>query len=709
MPESRPPRAGLNRSPGLVTMRSLVIGLAALAIGAATMVRATETPPPEDPASGALQLRTSRGTTLNAVRLGTDMQVDVTGQTARVKVVQAFRNTGTEWVEATYLYPLPEDGAVDSLKMVVGQRVIVGEIHRREEARQIYETAKAEGQRAGLVEQQRPNMFTNKVANIGPGETVLIEIEFQAPVRRVNGEYSIRLPLVTGERYIPARTAVSAAGKADAAAITAPVAAPGQGMLNPVSIQVRLRPGFIPTGVVSPYHRVDMVEDGAAERVVTLAGGPVPADRDFELRWRSAETQPSVGLFRESMGRDRYLMAVVSPPAPDRRRPVPPRELVFVIDNSGSMSGESMDQAKASLKLALQSLTPADRFNVIRFDDSMTELFERPVPATREQVALAQRYADTLEAQGGTEMLPALHEALVDDTPTDAGRVRQVVFMTDGSIGNEDEMLAALGSDRGRSRVFMIGIGSAPNTFLMNRMAEVGRGTYVNISDTSEVAARMRIFLDRLTRPVATELTVAASGGAEFTPAILPDLYDGEPLVVLAKTRRVSGQLTVTGVTDGRRWTRTVDLSEAVEAPGVARLWAKRRITDIEVEDRLGDSDGTAATEAIAKLGLQYSLVTRETSLVAVDKTPARPDGARLREEDLPLNLPTGWDFEGLFGGPVGDRAASAKPEDAAELLELPQTAANWGTSAWLGLWLALFGAGGLWLQRRPFQRRRQA
>lgn len=273
--------------------------------------------------------------------------------------------------------------------------------------------------------------------------------------------------------------------------------------------------------------------------------------------------------------------------------------------------------------------------------------------------------------------------------------------MTDGSIYNEDEMLAALGQDRGRSRVFMIGIGSAPNTFLMNRMAEVGRGTYLNISDTSEVAARMQVFLERLTRPVATELTVTGPEGADFTPSVLPDLYEGEPLVVLAKTRRSSGRLTVTGVTDGRRWTRTVDLAQAVDGPGVARLWARRRITDIEVEDRLSQSDGTAATEAIAKLGLEFSLVTRETSLVAVDKTPARPDGARLREEELPLNLPKGWDFDSLFGGPVGDRAASAKPEGAAELLELPQTAANWATSSWIGLWLALFGTGGLWLQRR--------
>jgi len=695
----RLPRRPVWRGVGLL----FAIALAVTAI--ASLVSAREAPEGDldEPSAGALQLRTSRGTVSSAVRLGTDMQVTVTGQSARVKVVQAFRNTGREWVEATYLYPLPEDGAVDSLKMVVGQRVIAGEIHRREEAREIYETAKAEGQRAGLVEQQRPNMFTNRVANIGPGETVLIEIEYQAPVRRVSGEYSIRLPLAVGPRYIAERSLATAAGRADARATSAPVAVPGQGVtLNPVSITVDLRPGFAPARIVSPYHPVRIAEAGATGRTVTLAAGEVPADRDFELRWRTADTEPTVGLFRERLNGHHYLMAVINPPAPDRSRPAPPRELVFVIDNSGSMSGESMEQARASLKLALDTLTRADRFNVIRFDDTMTELFDRPVQATPDQLALAHRFADSLDANGGTEMLPALQAALVDDTPGDRERVRQVIFLTDGAIYNEDEMLAALGADRGRSRVFMVGIGSAPNTFLMNRMAEVGRGTYTNISDTTEVTARMTELLDRLTRPVATGLTIASDGGAQFAPEVLPDLYEGEPLVLLARSRRAAGRVTVSGVTDGRRWNRTVDLGQAVEGPGVARLWAKRRITDIEVEDSLGDSDGAAAAEAIARLGLEFSLVTRETSLVAVDRTPARPEGARLTEEELPLNLPKGWDFDHLFGGPLAEgRAPGVNPDDPAQLLELPQTAAGWATPLLNGLMLLLTGVGGLWLMRR--------
>jgi len=670
----------------------------------ASLAHARQLAPDNEVTSGSLLLRARDGATPSAVQLGTDMDVTVTGLTARVKVVQAFRNTSRDWVEATYLYPLPEDGAVDSLKMVVGQRVIIGEINRRAAAREIYEQAKAEGRAAGLVEQQRPNMFTNRVANIGPGETVLIEIEYQAPVRRLAGEYGFRLPLVVGPRYAP-----PGASAADAAATRAPVLDPRRHAgVNPVSITVRLNPGFAPTGIVSPYHAIQIVEGAGSTRTITLKEGSAPSNRDFELRWRSAENAPGVELFRQRVRADDYLMALVSPPERSRRRTPPVRELVFVIDNSGSMSGDSMRQAKESLKLALRSLSPADRFNVIRFDDSMTELFDKPVLATREQIALALRYADQLEASGGTEMLPALRAALVDDTPEDARRVRQVIFLTDGSISNEDQMLAALGANRGRSRVFMVGIGSAPNTFLMNRMAEVGRGAYTHIGDTREVITRMSALLDRLTRPVLTDLRVVTHGGdAEFAPADLPDLYEGEPLVLLARASNLRGSITVSGMLDGRPWSRRLNLNQAEEGVGVAKLWARRRITDAEVGQRLGQISAEEAARTIAQLGLDFSIVTRETSLVAVDRTPSRPQGASLTEEELPLNLPAGWDFDRIFGAPApdGDRSSKAETDDPGVPFDLPQTATAWALSMWSGLGLALIGGLGLMILRRRRRR----
>ncbi len=684
---------------------SLIFLLSLAAVMAFTMARAAGNPEEEERiAAGTLILHPrGRGADLPAVRLGTHFEVHVSGPIARTRVVQAFRNTGREWAAATYLYPLPENAAVDSLKMVVGQRVIVGEIRRRAEATEIYERAMREGQKAALVEQQRPNMFTNRVANIAPGETVLIEIEYQAPVSVRAGDYSLRLPLVVGPRYVPPRTLNSRAAIADADAVTAPLLDPRRtGPLNPVSIEIHLQPGFPIANLDSPYHRIDARAGPGGGRIVRLAAGEVPADRDFELRWRSAAADATIGLFRERRGDEDYLMAMLTPPVDDRRRRPAPRELIFVIDNSGSMSGDSMEQAKTSLIHALMTLTPTDRFNVIRFDDTMTQLFEAPVAATREQVALAERFTHNLEANGGTEMLPALRAALVDPTPGD-GRIRQLIFMTDGAISNEAEMLEALGRSRGRSRVFMIGIGSAPNSHLMSRMAEVGRGSYIHIGEGGEVNARMAELLDRLTRPAVTDLAVRINGSnATIAPSELPDLYAGEPLVVLARGAALAGTLEVSGRIGSAEWRRSVPLSEAVEGPGVAKSWARRRIAEIEVADMLGTIEDEQAADQIARLGLDFSLVSRETSLVAVDRTPARPRGARLTEEDLPLNLPHGWDFDALFGdNAAAARANGARPEEQAEPLDLPQTATEAGQLMRAGAFLLLLALGGLAVLRR--------
>lgn len=700
-----------NRKALLATAAIIVVAAPAVVLSTRLMAAESDSVDDDGPGSGTLML-TGPGIAraLPAVRLGTDMDVTVSGSIARVRVTQAFRNTSKQWMEASYLYPLPEDGAVDSLKMVVGNRVITGKIKVREDAQKIYEEAKAQGQKAGLVEQQRPNMFTNKVANVGPGETVMVSIEYQAPVRQVAGNFALRLPLVVGPRYVPPHSVQTAAGVADGKAVTsAPVLDPKAGKINPVSITVHLSPGFAPANVASPYHRVS-VDGAGTERTVRLAAGEAPSDRDFVLNWRSASADPTVGLFRQSLGGKDYVMASIVPAASTDNAAVPPREMVFVIDNSGSMSGASMDEAKASLVHALKTLRPQDRFNVIRFDDTMTKLFEHSVGATPDQVSTAVKFAEGLEASGGTEMLPALKAALADSAAAGGSdMVRQIIFMTDGEVSNEEEMAAAIGADRGRSRVFLVGIGSAPNTYLMSRMAEMGRGTFTHIGKAEEVTARMEALLDMLRRPALQDVKVRVDGSAvDLTPKMLPDVYAGEPLVLLGQTDRLAGTLTVSGRIAGRPWSQTVRLGDAAESPAVAKLWANRRVRDVETQRTLGKVDEGDADKTIADIGLAFSLVTRRTSLVAVDTTPSRPAGTPLRFEDLPINLPAGWDFDGLFGGEAAQAAlanashkAKAAAEDTPQAVELPETALNFTGALTQGLVFFLLGALGLLLLRR--------
>ncbi|MBR0720475.1 marine proteobacterial sortase target protein [Bradyrhizobium manausense] len=621
---------------------------------------------PGDAKSGSLLLKQD-GAYTEAIRLGIDVDITVSGPTLRTRVTQAFRNPTRDWVEATYVYPLATDGAVDTLKMVVGDRVIVGDIKERQQARIIYEQARRDGQKAALTEQERPNIFTNSVANIGPGETVLVQIEYQEPIHQSGNEYSLRVPLVVGPRYNPAPIVQSVDFRKDGSGwgatasdpvpdrdrISPEVADPARSApLNPTSITVHLNSGFALGEVKSHHHNVKIESPDNRTRVVTLADGTVPADRDFELTWKPvAEKAPSVGLFREHVGDADYLLAFVTPPAAEQATQKPlPREVVFVIDNSGSMGGTSIEQAKASLLYALGRLQPNDRFNVIRFDDTMDVLFPTSLPADAAHVGEATSFVRALQARGGTEMVPAMRAALTDKI-NDTNMVRQIVFLTDGAIGNEQQLFETITAMRGRSRIFMVGIGSAPNTYLMTRASELGRGAFTHIGSVEQVEERMRGLFAKLENPAVTGLSAKFSEAkADVTPAIIPDVYRGEPLVLAAKLDKLAGSLEIKGRVGDRPWSVTLPLQNAAEGKGLSKLWARRKIGDAEVARTLREMAPEDTDKTILALALDHQIVTRLTSLVAVDKTPNRPDGEPLKLSELPINLPAGWDFAKVFG-----------------------------------------------------------
>ena len=620
---------------------------------------------PGEMKSGALLLRsTQEGRYVEAPRLGTDVDLTVSGPTIRARITQVFHNPTDAWVEAVYVYPLPEGGAVDTMKMVIGDRIVVANIKEREQAKVIYEQAKTNGQKAALVEQERPNIFTNSVANIGPGETVLVQLEYQEPVHQSGDEFSLRVPLVVAPRYNPAPIVQSVDLRAegqgwgssdpvpDRDRITPKVLDPRDNApVNPVSISIKLQAGF-PLGEVKSHHHVVQVESPAdSTRVIKLMEGPVPADRDFELTWKPvAGKTPSVGVFRERIGNADYLLTFITPPSVAISEDQRPREIVFVIDNSGSMGGTSIVQAKAGLIYGLGRLRPTDRFNVIRFDHTMDVLYNASVSATPDNVARAKAFVSALQAQGGTEMIPPMRAALADSNRGDASYLRQVVFLTDGAIGNKQQLFDTIAAMRGRSRVFMVGIGSAPNSYLMNRAAELGRGTFTHIGSVEQVEERMRGLFEKLESPAVTNVSVSLPGDADMTPAVLPDLYRGEPLVIAARVASLKGTLDVKGTIGDQPWSVSVPLGNAAEGKGLSKLWARRKIADAEVARTMRQIGSDDADKRILTLALEHHLVTRLTSLVAVDETPSRPDGAKLSKADLPLNLPAGWDFDKVFG-----------------------------------------------------------
>src|SRR5499426_1821030 len=440
---------------------------------AGTTVNVAKFVTPAEMRSGSLLLKGEGDRFVEAPLVATDANIVVSGSTARGRITQIFHNPTNGWVEGIYVYPLSEGSAVDTLKMVIGQRIVVGDIEDRKKARELYEQAKAAGQKTALMEQERPNISTNSVANIGPGETVVVQIEYQEPVHQSAGVFTLRLPLVVAPRYNPTPLiqTVDLGGNGfgnvvdpvpDRDRIAPPVLDPRKhAPANPVSITVRLNAGF-PLGMIKSHHHSVAIEEVADNaRVIKLAEGPVPADRDFELTWTAASAAaPTVGVFRERINNADYLLAFVTPPPVPQAEEKRPRDVVFVIDNSGSMGGTSIVQAKASLIYALGRLQPGDRFNVSRFDHTMDVLFADVVPADQEHLAKARSFVTALQANGGTEMVPAMRAALTDHDNTDAAhaRLRQVVFLTDGAIGNEQQLFDTIVAMRGRSRVFMVGI-----------------------------------------------------------------------------------------------------------------------------------------------------------------------------------------------------------------------------------------------------------
>ncbi len=624
---------------------------------------------PNQAQTGSLLWKMAQGYT-TATTINTDVDMRISGLVARVSVRQEFRNEGTEWVEGVYVFPLPDKAAVDRMRMHIGDRFIEGEIREKEQAKKEYEQAKQAGKKTSLVQQQRANLFTTQVANVAPGELVVIEIEYLEDLRYEDGRFSIRFPMTLTPRYIPGSPLPDRQGNGwsadtdqvpDASTITPPQVTASNN--HRISLTAEINAGMPLEIIASRYHPVS-IQDQDDRYTVSLDGGQTPMDHDFELVWKPIPSaEPRAMAFRETIGGKPYHMLMVMPPDQDEAPPVQmPREAIFIIDSSGSMHGVSMSQAKRAVHLALKALQPGDRFNVIDFDSYTTPLYQQSQPATSANIQHALDFVKKLEANGGTEMRPALKFAV--DAPPPETHLKQIVFITDGSVGYEDEMFSMIEQKLGNARLFTVGIGSAPNSWFMRKAAEAGRGTYTFISALHEVREKMDGLFRKLEHPQVTGIEVQWPGNVlvDTYPSIVPDLYLGEPVTVRAQGShaflpgdvvRISGN-SVTGA-----WSTELALDEPVESAGVAALWARARIGELMDAERRGNSP-VVTRAAILETALTHHLVSKYTSLIAVDKTPVRPAGDPLSSEQVPNLMPYGQSVNAIFGFPATATGAPA-------------------------------------------------
>ena len=629
----------------------------------------------DDVQRGQLLFRTvDAGRYAPAPLVATEVDIAVGGIVARTVVRQHFVNPTQEWLEGRYVFPLPENAAVNRMTLTVGDRVIEAKIAERRAARKAYEAAKTQGRRAALVQQHRPNIFSNEVANIPPGGRIAVELHYLQQLRFDQGKFSLRFPLVVAPRFDPAsrtRHLVSQTPTpetpADAPPVVAPVRDPNsEPASNPVALTVTLDAGMSLTSVASPSHALAVENTGDGKRRIALADKAVPADRDFVLDWTPRlGPEPFTAFFRERVGDHVHVLAMIMPPAGSEVPAEPdPRDIVFILDRSGSMGGDSIRAARAALDTAIDRLGDSDRFNLIRFSDVTDSLFEEERAAEPANRMFAKLYLRSTDASGGTMMQPALHKALpASPDRGETNRLRQVVFVTDGAVSNETGLFRDIRARLGASRLFTVGIGSAPNSYFMRKAAEAGRGSFVYIGDIKQVGAKMSGLFEKLERPAMTGLAHGWQGAgdtvvsAESFPSAIPDLYMGEPVVLVSRlpADALDGGASLT-LTAGN-WTRQLALAEATPVSGIATLWARAKIMAL-MDSRHEGAPEAAVKAAVTRVGLTHSLVTRYTSLLAVEKTVSRPGGAPVLSGDVPLNLPHGWKFDKVFGDKLKKRAS---------------------------------------------------
>ncbi|MBS3763922.1 MAG: VWA domain-containing protein [Planctomycetes bacterium] len=611
-------------------------------------------PGEDEPGSGALLADVPGQTKEVPVPLKhTDVKAGISAYIASVTVTQQFHNPFDEKIEAKYVFPLPQNSAVNEFIMVIGDRRIRGIIREREEAEKIYHEARARGHVASLLTQERPNIFTQKVANIEPGKEIDVEIKYFNTLTYKDGWYEFVFPMVVGPRFNPpgstdgvgavARGAHGISGQDTEVQHLKPDERNG----HDISLSVEVDAGVSIEEMESKSHAVRVRKVSASKATVSLSPLDTIPNKDFVLRYRVAGERVKSALLTHRDKRGGFFTLMLYPPAQLRSLERHPMEMVFVLDCSGSMKGEPISQAKDAVKHALKKMGKNDTFQIIRFSNDSSQFGRNPVKASRQNVQKALRYVKNLHGGGGTMMIEGIKAAL--DFPHDERRLRTVAFLTDGYIGNEKDILAAVKQKVGSSRIFSFGVGSSPNRYLLNRMAKLGRGAvaYLGLHDSG--ADVMNKFFRHISHPALTDVKIdwGEMEVSEVYPREARDLFVGRPIVLTGRFRGIGRtRITVRGRAGGRDQQLAIraDLnSREATHRGLAEVWARAKIADL-YDQATYDSDPELPTR-IKNVALNYGLMSQYTSFVAVDSL-SQTAGDHGTTVAVPVPVPEGVKYE---------------------------------------------------------------
>ncbi|HAH04921.1 MAG TPA: hypothetical protein DCM05_00110 [Elusimicrobia bacterium] len=582
----------------------------------------------------------------------TAVQAEISGFVADVSLTQVFQNTADKPIEAVYVFPLPENAAVNEMTLTVADRVIKGQIKKRAEAREVYERAKLEGKTAALLDQERPNIFTQSVANIPPGKEVTVKLRYLQTLKYDHSVYTFVFPMVVGPRFSPGGGAVP-----DAARISAPPVKPSDRPGRNIALSLKLDAGIEVKEILSKSHQVTTkVLSGSKAEVLLDPADSIP-NKDFILTYQPAEKPVQTAVLSHKSGKEGYLTLMVQPKADFPLDQISPKELVFALDVSGSMMGHPLETSKALTRHCLDKMNPRDTFQILAFSAGNRVLFDKPLENTPENVARGKEALMGLRGGGGTHMLQAIQQVL--ETPKAPARLRIVMFMTDGFIGNEAEILSFVKEHQSGSRIFPLGVGSSPNRYLLEELALMGRGSvqYVRHGESSNKLEKIiEDFYDRIAKPYLTDLEVdwKELRVLDPTPSMMPDLFAGQPVYLHARYEKPgTARIELKGKLAGKPWKMPVQVTlPAKEAAHKAMgpLWARAKIADIERQMYKGENKDFV--NEITRLALAHQLVSRYTSFVAVDETPTVAKGQKPMTVPVENPIPEGTDYEGFYGAP---------------------------------------------------------
>lgn len=568
--------------------------------------------------------------------LKTEAKVNIAGVVANVELTQVYKNNGEKTIEAVYVFPMGTGSAIHAMRMKIEDRIIEAEIQKSEEAKQIYETAKKEGKIASLLEQERPNVFKMNVANIMPGDVVNVTVNYTELLVPEEGLYEFVFPTVVGPRYTGPDGGEVSTGEDWTAT---PYHKEGEKPSYAFNIEASLNTGIPITSLEVPSHKTKIEKDGGRATVRLDPEERKKGNKDFILRYSLQGNKVHSGLVMYQGEQENFFLLMMEPPKKVDIEMVPPREYIFVVDVSGSMNGFPLEVSKKLIQQMLDGLREKDFFNILYFASGSSALSEKPLPATKENIANAIEKTGQQTGGGGTQILDALEK--VSKLEKKEGLSRTIIVATDGYVAVEKRTFDKIRENLNDANFFAFGIGRSVNRYLIEGMARVGNGKPFVVTDDNEAKATAEKFMNYIQYPLLTDISVEFEGfdAYDIEPPALPDLFSQRPLIFFGKYKKASGKIVVKGQTSGGEFKETFKVESSLENRdnnALKYLWARKKL------ELLSDyaSVGAPSKEEVTEIGLKYHLMTAYTSFVAVDKIVR--DTGEIVTVKQPLPLPEG-------------------------------------------------------------------